>query len=606
MTVPFLAWPAGLLWSVLLFVGPFENYQPEAPPDWVVHVRAAFAESLVRFGGDGAALLPGLVLGDTSAVSESLTRAMRVTSLAHLTAVSGANCAVIVSVLFGLAALCGLGIWWRVGIATAGLTAFVIVVGAEPSVIRASIMAVLALAALAFGRPATGLTVLSAAVLASLCVWPALSHSIGFALSVAATLGLLLLTNPLRTLFSRWLPDPFALVVAVPIAAQISVQPLLLMFQPAIPTYGIITNALADPLAPVATIAGLVSLITFAIPPVSLPLAGVAWCASSVIAWIARSTAALPFASIPWPVGWIGIVLASICTLLAVWSLLTRRGFPAMVAGGVAALSLSTTIGGGSIAWASAPRDWSVAQCDVGQGDAIVLRDSDTVAVIDTGRDESLFRDCLRKLGVSHITLLVLTHFDIDHAGAYAAVLGRVDTVLHGPTDGSADDFTLRDLANSGATVVEATRGQGGRVGDWSWQVLWPTASIPADPGNPSSVVLRFESDNPQLPSVVDLGDLPAREQELMMGLGGTASADIVKVSHHGSRDQSSSLYQRFRAPFALVGVGADNEYGHPTEETLAMLSAVGSTPIRTDRSGIALVGRDAGGILRVWTERAG
>ena len=606
MRVPPLAWPAAALWVALWFLGPTETYRPASPPDWVVALREHFAESVARFGGDGSALVPGLVLGDTSGIPDSLTRAMRVTSLAHLTAVSGANCAVIVSAVFGLAALLGAGLWVRVFLSATALVGFVIVVGAEPSVIRASIMALLALAALALGRPSTGLSMLAGAVLLSLVVWPTLAHSIGFALSVVATLGLLVLTAPLANLLSRWVSPTIATIVAAPIAAQVSVQPLLLVFQPSIPTYGVVANALADPLAPIATIAGLLSLVFAPIPAFSIPCAGIAWASGSLIAVIARTCTSLPLTSIPWPNGVIGITVAVACTLLLGWALLASRPRLALAAGLLTAISLSTTVGGGAVAWASAPHDWTVAQCDVGQGDAVILRDGAEVAVIDTGRDEHLFRECLGRLGVTHITILVLTHFDIDHAGAYAVARGMVDTVVHGPTDGIADEITLRELEDSGARIVEGRRGLSGRLGRWEWRVLWPTPSISVEPGNPSSVVISLRDASGTLPSLVDLGDLPAREQDMMVGLGGIGRTDIVKVSHHGSRDQFPRLYERLRAGVALVGVGSDNEYGHPTEETIALLASVGSTPVRTDRQGVALVGKDANGVLRVWTERAG
>lgn len=145
-----------------------------------------------------------------------------------------------------------------------------------------------------------------------------------------------------------------------------------------------------------------------------------------------------------------------------------------------------------------------------------------------------------------------------------------------------------------------------GRLGEWDWRVLWPTPTIPVEPGNPSSVVLNLTSGSARLPSVLDLGDLPGREQELMVGLGGIGRVDVVKVSHHGSRDQFAGLYQHLRAGIALIGVGARNEYGHPTDETLAMLAATGSATARSDNCGVALVARGAGGSLRVWTERAG
>lgn len=609
MRIPFLAWPAAIVWALLWFVVPPEPYRPAETPEWVVAVREAFAARAHHFGGDGADLLPGLVLGDTSAVSESLTGAMRVSSLSHLTAVSGANCAVIVSVVFGLCALAGLRLWWRIGVSAVALGLFVVLVGAEPSVIRAAIMACIALLALGLGRPTAGLTVLSAAVLVSLAVAPSLSHSIGFALSVAATAGLLVLAGPLRDLLARRIPSRLALVVAVPVSAQIAVQPLLLLFAPAIPTYGVLANALADPLAPVATVAGLIALILGGVPWVATPILWLAWACSALIAGIARITSSLTLASLPWPAGWVGIVIATVISVGACWAILSRHLIVGAVSVTLALGTLSSTLGGSVVAWSNAPDDWSVAQCDVGQGDAVVIRDQGRVALIDTGRETTPIHTCLSQLGIRRIDLLVLTHFDIDHAGGYESVVGMTSTVLHGPTDGIADEVILRTLGDGGAQLVPATRGLRGQLGRLDWSVLWPIANAGTEPGNPSSVVVRFEPgercDSSCL-SLLDLGDLPAQQQSTMVGLGGIGTVSVVKVSHHGSHDQSPELYARLRAPIGLIGVGADNEYGHPTDLALQLVRSSGGTPIRSDESGIALVNRAADGTIRVWTERSG
>lgn len=604
MTLPILVWPAALAWVIAFITTGSEPYAVPHPPEWVLGIRHSFADSVDRFGGDGSALLPGLVLGDTSGVSESLTNAMRVSSLAHLTAVSGANCAVIVAALYGLCALVGLGIWWRAGIAAAGLVVFVVVVGAEPSVVRASLMAVIGLAALALGRPAGGVATLAAAVIAALVWSPPLSHSIGFALSVAATLGLLVVTNPLAALLERWVPRSVALVIAVPIAAQIAVQPLLLVFSPSLSTYGVVANVLVAPLAPLATLAGLAGLLVAFFPWLSVALMGVGWLASSGIAAVARFVAQLPGATVPWPPGWFGIAVATLCTLLAVWAILSRRRIVLVGAIATCATALSTTLGAGAVSWSGAPDDWSIAQCDVGQGDAVVVRDAERFALIDTGRDERALRTCLDRLGVGAIDLLVLTHFDVDHAGAYRVVVGRVGTVLHGPTDGVADERALRELADSGATLVNGVRGVTGQLGNQRWRVLWPSPSFSTEPGNPSSVVVALDGCPAGCPTLLDLGDLPEREQRILLGLGGLGVVDVVKVSHHGSRDQAVELYSRIRARIALIGVGAENEYGHPTRETTDLLRATGGTIVRSDRHGTSLVSGTSDSGLSVWTER--
>ena len=606
MKVPLLAWPALMVWGTLSIVIPVEPHRSLEPPEWAVDIRGRFAESLARFGGDGAELVPGLVLGDTTRQSESLTNAMRVSSLAHLTAVSGANCAVIVATVFGLCALVGLGIWWRCGVAFLALAAFVVVVGPEPSVIRAAIMATIALAALAFGRPSEGLTVLSAAVLIALALSPGLARSMGFALSVAATTGLLVLVRPLAELIARWMPIRLATIVSVPLAAQVAVQPLLLVFAPAIATYGVIANVVTTPLVPVATIAGLGSLVVGSIPALSLPLMWVSWVSGSAIASVARIAASAPAATIPWPIGVYGIGLAALCSVMIAWSIVSRRGIPAVLATAILVGSLSSTVGGSTVTWLTAPPTWTVAQCDVGQGDAVLVRDSDRVALIDVGRDERLVRDCLDRLGVRYIDLLVLTHFDIDHAGAYGAVVGRVGTVVHGPTDGPADELALRRLREGGAILRDGVRGLTGDLGERSWRVVWPARDYVGEPGNPASVVVEFSRCGKDCPSILNLGDLPGAEQRRLLALGGVPAVDIVKVSHHGSRDQNPELYRRLRPTIALIGVGADNEYGHPTPETLTMLAALGSTVLRSDTSGISLVAPHVSGTLRVWTERAG
>ncbi|MEN9739756.1 MAG: hypothetical protein RLZ72_22 [Actinomycetota bacterium] len=608
-SVPFAAWPAAGLWLVLWFFAPVEPYRAPTAPDWVVGIREHFATSIAHFGGDGATLVPGLVLGDTSAVSTSLTDAMRVASLSHLTAVSGANCAVIVSVIFGLSALAGMTLWWRVGISMVALGVFVAVVGVEPSVIRAAFMAVIALVALGSGRPTAGITALSLATLLSLVIAPSLAHSIGFAMSVAATAGILVLTRPLTEIIGRWIPTRFATVLAIPVAAQISVQPLLLVFAPEISTYAIPANLLADPLAPIATVAGLVGLLLGSIPSLGLPFLWVAWLSSSAIALIARTVTTLPSPTIPWPGGSVGITIAVLCTAFVAWSLVTKRPVPAFIAGVLTLVALSSTIGGRSVAWLSAPNDWTIAQCDVGQGDAVVFRDSGAVMLIDVGREDRPIRDCLAQLRIDHIDVLVLTHFDIDHAGGYRSIVGRVGTVIHGPTDGLADDLTLSDLAGGGAQLVDADRGMNGQLGRYLWSIAWPVHSIPVEPGNPASVIVSLQPGglcDSTCITFVDLGDLPANEQNHLLSRGGIAKIDVVKVSHHGSADQSPELYARLRADIGLIGVGVDNDYGHPTETALALVAGSGGIAIRSDQRGMALISRAADGSLRVWTERAG
>ncbi len=100
------------------------------------------------------------------------------------------------------------------------------------------------------------------------------------------------------------------------------------------------------------------------------------------------------------------------------------------------------------------------------------------------------------------------------------------------------------------------------------------------------------------------LGDLSAAPQRQLLASGRVGGEyAVVKVAHHGSRDQEPALYAQIAAPAALISVGEDNDYGHPRKETLIMLEAAGSRALRTDRRGLVLLG-EQGGRLVVWTER--
>lgn len=565
--------------------------------------------------GAGARLLPGLAVGDTSRVDPTLDSDMKTSSLSHLTAVSGANCAIVVGAVFAVCAAAGLRRGVRVAVSLAALAGFVVLVTPEPSVLRAAVMGAIVLLALAVGRPARGVPALCLAVVVLLAIDPWLARSYGFALSALATAGLLLLAGPLAEVFTRWLPRPLALVVAVPLAAQLACQPVLLMLSPSLPLWGVPANLLAAPAAPLATVIGLVAcLLAPWLPPVAAGLAAIAWIPASWIAGVAAFFAALPGARLPWPGGPLGVAALVGLTVLALVAILGAPGTRVRRATAVLALIgtlgyLGAVVGIRVVQLVTRPADWQFAMCDVGQGDATLIRSNGRVALVDTGPGPEPLAACLDDLGVGRIDLLVLTHFDLDHVGGSDAVLGRVDTVLVGP-EGEPDDRRLRDdLRASGARVVDASTGMTGTLGALDWRALWPPARG-VEPGNPASIALLVEprGDGAAGLSALLLGDLDEESQLRMRGAERIPSVDVLKVAHHGSGDFSAALYADASAAVGLIGVGADNDYGHPTALALDALASSGTAAFRTDRDGLILVDPPAGpgGPPRVWTARTG
>jgi competence protein ComEC len=159
-------------------------------------------------------------------------------------------------------------------------------------------------------------------------------------------------------------------------------------------------------------------------------------------------------------------------------------------------------------------------------------------------------------------------------------------------------------LALAGADVTRVRIGDAGVLGHWRWRILWPDDG--AAPGNDASVTVALDALHPSARSALLLGDLGEHAQVEMAGVGRPGAVDVVKVGHHGSADQSPALYDRLDAVVGLIGVGADNGYGHPTGRLLGMLSAAGTLALRTDQHGLVLVSAAPDGGVSVWTERVG
>ena len=573
-------------------------------------LRHAFIERSTRLPEPGAGLLPGLAVGDTRAVAAELDDAMRTSGLSHLTAVSGANCAIVVGAVFWLASLCGAGRGLRIVLAALGLAGFVVLVTPEPSVIRAGVMAGVAMTSILIGRPSAGAGMLALSAAGILIADPWLASTPGFALSVVASGALILLAPVLSRGLARWMPQPLALAIGVPLAAQLACGPIIALFAEQQSLVGLAANLLAAPAAPVATVIGLLACLCAPVPLLADLLAASAWLPASWIAATADATSRLPFAVVAVPPGVfsaaaVATLSACVGVVIAGESVRVRgvRTAASLVLAAGAALACAHALLSGPLARMTTPTAWSIAACDVGQGDAVLVRAQEQVALIDTGPDPESLAACVRALGIDRVDLLVLTHFDIDHVGGVEAVQGMVGTVVHGPLGEPADRRTLDRLRSGGAAVVQGVAGMRGELGAADWQVLWPERESRAyPPGNDMSVVV--EIGGAEVPRSLFLGDLSAQPQGMLLHSGRLRGEyDLVKVAHHGSADQDPALYEQANAAALIFSAGLGNDYGHPRAEALALASANGARALRTDLEGRVLVGLDDGA-LEVWTER--
>jgi len=551
-------------------------------------IRHRFAELSKSIAGDSGALIPGLVLGDTSRESAQFTTEMRRVGLTHLTAVSGENFAIIAATMLWLTQWIIRRRRARLLITAIVLIGFIFLVRPSPSVLRASVMTGVLLLAKARGSESDPLASLGFAIGTLVLLDPFQALDAGFALSVAATAGILLLSPRLSLLMQkRGLPESFADFLAIPISATALCTPVIVAISGQISLVSIPANLLVTLVVAPITIGGFIAAL---LPP---QLGGVAHvilvainpCAQWIV-WVAHRGA--EFSVLLLPQNALGIFIIIVVVLSAI----LRRWRVALAIIGVLCLLLIYT----STSWPG--RHWSVVNCNVGQGDGMVINLGEHRAiVIDAGPDPELIRSCLRVLKVRTIPLLVLTHFHADHVEGLTGVLrtARVQSVWISNSQEPAGEYarTISALHGIPTSVVH----QGQRVNFHSSQgagqieVMWPRNqidnfdSLPGDGSaiNNSSVALLITLGKL---SLFTTGDIEPPAQAALIGDVKLPHVLIFKVPHHGSAYQDWDLVDELHPAIAIISVGADNSYGHPSPKTLAALRERGIAIRRTDRDG--------------------
>lgn len=575
--------------------------------DRIVNVlRTGIREAASSATSEQAALLPSLVVGDSSEITEEMKLDFQATSLSHLLAVSGANLTLMLGVVLGLVRAVGLR-GWAVRIAALGCVGlFVVLCRFEPSVVRAAAMGLIALASLGVRRGHGSLCALSLAVIVLMLLDPWLARSIAFALSVSACAGISILAGPWVSLMQRWAPRWFADALCVPLAAQLATQPIITAISGQVSVVGVLTNMLAGPFVGPATVLGMATCLASLIPGLAPPLAWIAGWMVQPILWLAHGGAALPQAQLPWLPTIGGLVAISVlCLGVAVLSsFVLRSAISTSVA--IAMLIGAVLIRPASYRW---PDSWQAVFCDVGQADMTLLRAGETSAVvIDTGADPVLSASCLTDAAIDDIPVLVLTHFHADHIGGAEEIIKRFqpDLVVVSPYQSppGAAHAVEKAAQVAGSAVQTASIGQQITVGTVQLNVLYTQSPPPGSDAqfgsqasaieNDSSVILVAQIDQLRILLPGDAG--PQAQRRTLRASDPTQwDVDIVKLAHHGSRAQDRQFLEQTGARVAVVSAGRDNDYGHPAPQTVALVRRLGMDVVSTADEGSLAVTFDDG-----------
>ena len=593
-------------------------------PFWVAlySVRDLAREALARLVPDPeASLLQGILLGIRSGIPEDLYEDYNTTGTSHIIVISGANITFI-STLFALAFRRLLGPRRAYWLTMTGIAFYVLLVGADAAVVRAGLMGGLFITAIALGRRSTAYVSLFATILVLTLITPMALWDVGFQLSFAATLGLILFAPPIERVFERGLarmasPDRARQVLRflndvliLTLAAQLLTIPLVMYHFGRVSLVAPLANLLILPAQPpimsvggAATTAGMVPFLE----PVAQAIAWIPWLLLAYTNAVVRWMAGWPLASIEIDrasAGWLVLIYAALLLLLWVWfrrreavgrawnRLTTRRstvfllGVPAIMA---------------VLAWLAVlqlpDKKLHVAFLDVGQGDAIFITTPDGQQVlVDGGPSPSDLTSALGKempFWDRSIDLLVMTHPDADHISGLVEVLDRYE--VNGWLDNGRpdDDATYGECMArlEGAEIPRHTV----RAGDSLdlgqgivLEVLHPPVELlsgtEADANN-NSLVLRLVWGEAEF---LLTGDIETEAERVLLRSGHNLAADVLKVAHHGSGGSSGSEFLEVVAPaYAVISVGEENRFGHPGEGVLERLAGLGEvTVLRTDTAG--------------------
>ena len=590
-------------------------------------LREALAEPLRRLipepeGG----IVRGIVLGERAAVDADLANAFARSGTSHLLAISGFNMTLVATAV-AIVARGRLRPAITASLTVGCVLVYSVLVGLAPSVARAAVMATVASLGLAFGRrPATD-NALALAVATMVGIDASALGDVGFLLSATATGGLLYLGDPLSQRFA-FLPRAIREGLATTLAATLPTIPIVAAVFGRVSLVSPLSNLLAVPLfAPLMLAGAAASMLgTVSVELARIP-ALLAYALAYLLRLVVETSAALPVASLAVPDGPIaGVAYGTAVALVllkgpAVADLVgrsLRQGLPLRRIGRLSSSSLPrparpglwvsvllvavlTVAAGAAIVW-PAPPDLRVRALDVGQGDAFLVEFDGRTLLIDGGPDPARL---LAELGASlppwarRIDIVALTHAHADHADGLIGVLEHYEVGLAIEPVGlnpGAVATAWRDRS-ARAHVPHRAVGAGTRL-----RVGSATLTVLAPDGDPRvdvpSLVLRLER-GPF--SMLFMGDATEQAQADLL-LSPTLLATRVYVPpHHGAASAYAvPLVEAIRPSAALISVGSQNRYGHPTPETLAALGRVPT--YRTDRDGTVELDQDANARLVIRT----
>lgn len=559
----------------------------------------AFREKVAAIWDDPrvSGFLTAELTGDKSAMDDGDYLAMQETGLAHLFAVSGLHCAFLVTLLALLISrrqrlLCAVIIPL--------LLFYMVMVGMSPSVVRACIMQIFLLIAPLFRRGSDPLTSLAAALLVILLCNPFAAASVSLQLSFSATLGMVLLSPRLYKLLTGWYKGKcrplraalcfVAANLSATLSAVVFTAPLTAWYFRIFVLVAPLSSLLAVPAAGWSFMAAFVTvLLGFVWLPLASLLGWISWALVRYILWIANGMMSWRYHAVyftnPYLIYWLLFLYAAFIGCAATPD--GKRKY--LLASALSVLTLTAAI------WVNR-QDYqygvlTALTLDVGQGESVILTSGGETALVDCGSSNSykdpggLAADTLHSMGVRELSAVVVTHYHADHTNGLYEVLRRIPVQTIYLPD-IEDEYGVRERLVSlaeekGAQVTYVTKETADTLGD-TILTIYPPVQSGGDLNELGLTALASAGDF----DLLITGDMSGSTEKKLVETYALPDIEVLVVSHHGSRYSSNIRFLKAVTPEAAVISVGDNNYGHPSEETLQRLLAIGADIWRTDQQG--------------------
>ena len=530
-------------------------------PGPLLRLRNELLTAIAPATDPARSLIAGVVCGRSSELrAQPAGEWFSVTGTAHLIAVSGSHLAIVGFVIESALQMtrCSRGL--QRALLAVTLVAYAAFTGASPSAVRACCMVFATLVANGAGRRRHGVSALFVTMSIFLLLRPTVLFEMGFQLSCASVFAILCFC-PYATyaLGELGVPAGIAGILSVTLCSQLATLSITV---PAFGTFSLIAPIANAVIGPVVSVLLAVSIVLApcSLVPLLRPWALVVpMVAARCALFFEQLFAAVPGASVSVPPDsvWVYVVPLSLTALLVWWP--RPRARPMAV--GLLCLALAAVVP--YVYWDRfAPP--SVTILDVGQADAILIRQGGAVALVDCGLDERVVTALVRN-NVHHIDAVFVTHWDEDHWGGLPDVLEQFSVGTIAVAANALEDAPAEVSYRSGVEYRQVRRGDAVDIGAFRARVMWPFESVDGE-GNEDSLVLllSYAQDGKSLRLLLT-GDAELdQERKFAQEVG---DIDVLKLGHHGSKvSVDGELLDVLRPELSIASAGEGNRYGHPSD----------------------------------------